>query len=140
MRFATLAENFPSNEMMGKIYGFVTVAIAVGTSGGPLVAGVLFDLCGYWVAWSSVLLIVIFDVILRCLMTETPSNANENVLAKPHEQDTERDALLPSMTQSDERKIDRSLHPRKREFTSFGACLPTVTSLVVLLVISVSPF
>ncbi|KAF4761305.1 hypothetical protein HAV15_007930 [Penicillium sp. str.  len=66
---ATLADNVPAGEL-GKMYGFVTIAIGVGTSGGPLVAGVLFDIGGYWVAWSSVLFVIVFDVILRCLMLE----------------------------------------------------------------------
>jgi MFS family permease len=94
---------------MGKMYGIVTVAIAVGTSGGPLVAGVLFDLGGYWVAWSSVLLVVIFDVILRCLMIERLPNDHQPVDTRPIEQDTERDALLPPLNQSEEVREEEAL-------------------------------
>ncbi|KAJ5964972.1 uncharacterized protein N7479_004848 [Penicillium vulpinum] len=95
--FATLADNVPADEL-GKMYGFVTVAIGVGTSGGPLVAGVLFDVGGYWVAWSSVLFIIVFDVILRCLMLERPRNKGETVRAEPDglEPDPETEALLAS--------------------------------------------
>ncbi|KGO76309.1 Major facilitator superfamily domain, general substrate transporter [Penicillium italicum] len=38
VEFATLAENVPADEL-GKMYGVVTIAIGVGTSGGPPVAG-----------------------------------------------------------------------------------------------------
>ncbi|KXG54463.1 Major facilitator superfamily domain, general substrate transporter [Penicillium griseofulvum] len=90
--FATLAENVPADQL-GKMYGFVTVAIGVGTSGGPLVAGVLFDLGGYWVAWSSVLFVIVFDVILRCLMIEQSSLPKLTPVEQ--EQDPERETLLP---------------------------------------------
>ncbi|KAJ5365508.1 hypothetical protein N7517_008394 [Penicillium concentricum] len=89
--FATLADNVPADQL-GKMYGFVTVAIGVGTSGGPLVAGVLFDIGGYWVAWSSVLFIIVFDVILRCLMLER-SRHTEPVCDR--EQNPETEVLLP---------------------------------------------
>ncbi|KAJ5170965.1 uncharacterized protein N7500_003748 [Penicillium coprophilum] len=93
--FATLADNVPADQL-GRMYGFVTVAIGVGTSGGPLVAGVLFDLGGYWVAWSSVLFIIVFDVILRCLMLERP-RGTETIRSQSTEpgQDPEREVLLP---------------------------------------------
>lgn len=90
--FATLAENVPADQL-GKMYGFVTIAIGVGTSGGPLVAGVLFDVCGYWVAWSSVLFVIVFDVILRCLMLER-SRDSGSPRAERAGQDPEREALL----------------------------------------------
>jgi MFS family permease len=95
--FATLADNVPADEL-GKMYGFVTVAIGVGTSGGPLVAGILFDIGGYWVAWSSVLFVIVFDVILRCLMLERSREASVPVRAEPDGQDPEREALLPPST------------------------------------------
>ncbi|CAG8000758.1 unnamed protein product [Penicillium nalgiovense] len=95
--FATLADNVPADEL-GKMYGFVTVAIGVGTSGGPLVAGILFDVGGYWVAWSSVLFVIVFDVILRCLMLERSRETSEPVREDPDGQDPEREALLPPST------------------------------------------
>lgn len=98
--FATLADHVPANDV-GKIYGFVTVAIAVGTSAGPLVAGVLFDLGGYWVAWSSVLFIVIVDVVMRCLMIENRER-DRPARTKPDEEESERESLLSPSTDSDE--------------------------------------
>ncbi|KAJ5400078.1 hypothetical protein N7465_010567 [Penicillium sp. CMV-2018d] len=93
---ATLADNVPAGDL-GKMYGFVTIAIGVGTSGGPLVAGVLFDVGGYWVAWSSVLFVIVFDVILRCLMLERSRDSGGPVRAERDGQDSdpEREALLP---------------------------------------------
>ncbi|KAJ5143435.1 uncharacterized protein N7515_002222 [Penicillium bovifimosum] len=95
--FATLADNVPADQL-GKMYGFVTIAVAIGTSGGPLVAGVLFDFGGYWVAWSSVLFVIVFDVILRCLMLEQPRGQREISRPERDGQDPERDALLPPST------------------------------------------
>lgn len=98
---ATLADNVPAGEL-GKMYGFVTIAIGVGTSGGPLVAGVLFDVGGYWVAWSSVLFVIVFDVILRCLMLERSRDTSGPVRAARDGQDPEREALLPPSTDPDQ--------------------------------------
>lgn len=95
--FATIADSSDASDT-GKVYGFVTVAINLGTSCGPLVAGVLFDLAGYWAAWSSVLVVVITDVVLRCLMIENKQrNLSTLQATKSDHQDTEREALLPSL-------------------------------------------
>lgn len=105
---ATLADNVPAGEL-GKMYGFVTIAIGVGTSGGPLVAGVLFDVGGYWVAWSSVLFVIVFDVILRCLMLERSRDTSAPVRAERDGQDPEREALLPPSTDPDQQTTGQAV-------------------------------
>ncbi|KAJ5498750.1 hypothetical protein N7453_007801 [Penicillium expansum] len=105
--FATLAENVPADQL-GRMYGFVTIAIGVGTSGGPLVAGVLFDVCGYWVAWSSVLFVIVFDVILRCLMLER-SRDSGSPRAERAGQDPEREALLSTSHDSDQQVSSQAI-------------------------------
>ncbi|KAJ5769753.1 uncharacterized protein N7511_001804 [Penicillium nucicola] len=92
--FATIADQVPAEDL-GKVYGFVAIAISAGTSGGPLVAGILFDMGGYWIAWSSVLVVIVFDIVLRGLMLENtqPGPAPSKVA-----NDTERDALIPPPT------------------------------------------
>lgn len=71
----------------------MTVAVGVGTSGGPLVADVLLDVGGYWVAWSSVLFVNAVNVIL-CLMLERSRDTSGPVHADRAGQDLERPALL----------------------------------------------
>ncbi|KAJ5474242.1 hypothetical protein N7475_003808 [Penicillium sp. IBT 31633x] len=68
----------------------------------PLVAGVLFDLGGYWVAWSSVLLVILFDVVLRCLMVERSQDHSKPVRTEQDGEDPERNSLLPSSARPDE--------------------------------------
>lgn len=69
--YATIADNVQP-ENLGKTYGFVSVVVGAGTSGGPIVAGVLFELGGYWLAWSSAFVIIFFDIVFRFLMLERP--------------------------------------------------------------------
>ncbi|CAG7939948.1 unnamed protein product [Penicillium olsonii] len=97
--YATLADQVPANQI-GKMYGLVTVAINVGTSAGPLVAGVLFDTGGYWAAWSSVLILIVFDAAMRCLMIENPP-INRPAQNKADEE-PEREVLLPTSTENNE--------------------------------------
>ena len=107
--FATIADHVPADDL-GKVYGFVAIAISVGTSGGPLVAGILFDLGGYWTAWASVLVVIIFDIVLRILMLE--KTQRDPVQAKAGN-DTERDALIPPpSTNSDERAERQSVEEK----------------------------
>ncbi|XRM49191.1 hypothetical protein ABZX51_012070 [Aspergillus tubingensis] len=63
-----------------------------------MVAGILFELGGYWVAWSSAFIILILDIILRLLMLEKPDvqgdadySSNASVASDP-----ERAPLLSS--------------------------------------------
>ncbi|KAJ5325296.1 uncharacterized protein N7506_008398, partial [Penicillium brevicompactum] len=104
--FSTLADHVPANQI-GRMYGFVTVAVAIGTSAGPLVSGVLFDLGGYWVAWSSVLFIVIVDVIMRCLMIDNTAR-DRAAHIKSDEEESERQTLLSPSTDSEEEQTSRT--------------------------------
>ncbi|GKZ66468.1 hypothetical protein AnigIFM60653_007750 [Aspergillus niger] len=95
--YATIADNVQP-EHLGKTYGVISLVVAAGTSGGPMVAGILFELGGYWVAWSSAFLILILDIILRLLMLEKPDvqgdaeySSNASVASDP-----ERAPLLSS--------------------------------------------
>jgi hypothetical protein len=124
---------------VGKMYGFVTIAIGVGTSGGPLVAGVLFDVGGYWVAWSSVLFVIVFDVILRFLMLERSCDPSGPVRAeRPGKIPSGRHFCHHQLTQINRQAV--KLYQRKRVYNSIYVYVATVASLVVWLVISASPF
>lgn len=71
--FSTIADNVQS-EHLGKSYGTVSMAVSVGTSAGPVLAGMLLELGGYWVAWSCAFSIIVLDIVLRLLMLERPHN------------------------------------------------------------------
>jgi MFS family permease len=75
----TVADNVHL-EHMGKIYTTVSMAAAVGTSAGPTLAGVLFQLAGYWVAWSTAFAIIGVDIIFRLLMLESPHTSEIGTL------------------------------------------------------------
>ncbi|KAK1145686.1 hypothetical protein N8T08_003922 [Aspergillus melleus] len=84
--YATIADNVQP-ENLGKTYGFVSVVVGAGTSGGPIIAGVLFELGGYWLAWSSAFVIIFFDIVFRLLMLERPRSYTDD-------EDSENDPLL----------------------------------------------
>jgi MFS family permease len=69
--YATIADNV-RQEHLGKTYGVISLVVAAGTSGGPMAAGILFEIGGYWLAWSSAFAILVVDIILRVLMIERP--------------------------------------------------------------------
>lgn len=71
--FSTVADNV-KQEHLGKVYGLISVAVAVGTSAGPMLSGILFDFGGYWVAWSSAFVVILIDIVLRLLMLERPKD------------------------------------------------------------------
>ncbi|KAF7118905.1 hypothetical protein CNMCM5793_008541 [Aspergillus hiratsukae] len=74
--YATIADNVDPNRM-GMIYGFISVAAAVGLSAGPMVSGVLFKIGGYWTAWASAFAILLVDIVLRLLMLENSRRKRE---------------------------------------------------------------
>lgn len=69
--FAIIADNIEA-EHLGKAYGIMSVVMAVGTTAGPMLSGILFDMGGYWCAWSSAFATIVIDIILRLLMLERP--------------------------------------------------------------------
>ena len=73
---STLADNIGS-EHIGKISGMISTVAAGGTSAGPVVSGILFEVGGYWASWSGVFVLVFIDVVMRLLMVEKPSARNK---------------------------------------------------------------
>ncbi|KAI9371740.1 major facilitator superfamily domain-containing protein [Aspergillus egyptiacus] len=65
----TVADNVPV-EHLGKAYGTLYVAVSASTSVGPMLSGVLLELAGYWVAWSSAFAVLGIDIVFRLLMVE----------------------------------------------------------------------
>jgi MFS family permease len=106
---ATMAENLGS-ENIGKIAGLSATITSAGTCSGPVIAGFLFGLGGYWTAWAGVALFLIVDINMRLLMIENPQKrrgtgqTHDGLLCvEAHEDESEREPLLngsqPSMVE-----------------------------------------
>lgn len=67
--FATVADVVPLQHT-AKTYAVISMAVSLGTSTGPMLSGILFQLAGYWVAWASAFAIIGVDIIFRLLMVE----------------------------------------------------------------------
>jgi MFS family permease len=95
-----MAENLGS-ENMGKIAGISATLTSAGTCSGPVIAGFLFGLGGYWTAWAGAALFLLVDIIMRLLMIEKPQNRRDagqsnirTLCVEEHESDPEREPLL----------------------------------------------
>ncbi|KGO68928.1 Major facilitator superfamily domain, general substrate transporter [Penicillium italicum] len=98
---ATMAENIGS-EHMGKIAGLSSTLTAAGTCSGPVIAGFLFGIGGYWTAWAGAALFLVVDIIMRLLMIEKPQkrrdtacrSRNGSLCAEEHIPSSEIEPLL----------------------------------------------
>ncbi|KAJ5197176.1 hypothetical protein N7449_007655 [Penicillium cf. viridicatum] len=98
---ATMAENIGS-EHMGKIAGLSSTLTAAGTCSGPVIAGFLFGMGGYWTAWAGAALFLVVDIIMRLLMIEKPQkrrdtacrSRNGSLSAEEHIPSSETEPLL----------------------------------------------
>ena len=72
--YVTIADNVKM-EHLGKTYGLISMVLAISSSTGPMISGMMFDLGGYWLAWLSACLVIICDVVLRLLMLERPKES-----------------------------------------------------------------
>ncbi|KAK5991483.1 putative MFS-type transporter C18.02-like protein [Cladobotryum mycophilum] len=61
---------------IGKAFGMVSSCVSAGALSGPAVAGLLLDLAGYWVAWGSVLVVLLLDIAMRLVMLEKRGQSN----------------------------------------------------------------
>ncbi|OQD84367.1 hypothetical protein PENANT_c013G06320 [Penicillium antarcticum] len=68
--YSTLAATVPIQHT-AKVYSAVSVAGSLGASSGPMLAGLLFQLAGYWMAWTLAFAIIAVDIAFRLLMVET---------------------------------------------------------------------
>ncbi|PKY04684.1 MFS general substrate transporter [Aspergillus campestris IBT 28561] len=73
---ATMVESVGS-EHMGKIAGLTSTLTAAGTCTGPLLAGFLFGLGGYWPAWVGPAVFLAVDILMRILLIDRPKAPRE---------------------------------------------------------------
>lgn len=92
---ASLAKNIGS-EHMGKIAGLTSTLTAVGTCAGPVMAGFLFGIGGYWTAWTGAIAFLVVDIIMRLLMIEKPKKFQTQ--AGESAEGSENDPLLNGNT------------------------------------------
>ncbi|KAE8164132.1 major facilitator superfamily domain-containing protein [Aspergillus tamarii] len=100
--FATMTDNIDLDHI-GKAIGTSMSIVTAAQLGGPIVAGALLELVGYWPTWSAPLLVLFLDIIARLLMLETrelpldrPSSPKLTAPRDPEE--SERAPLLPPST------------------------------------------
>ena len=80
--FSTVAENV-NPERLGKTHRVLSVVVSAGTSAGPMLSGMLFDLGGYWVAWFSALTVVVINIAIQLLMPEQPKDKGKTPVTSP---------------------------------------------------------
>lgn len=66
---ATLSDNV-GLENMGQVMGVAMSFVTAGLISGPMVAGAMFQLVGYWPTWSVPLIVLLLDLIARLVMVE----------------------------------------------------------------------
>ncbi|KAE8356229.1 major facilitator superfamily domain-containing protein [Aspergillus coremiiformis] len=95
--FATLSDNI-SHEQMGKTVGLAMAFVTAGQVSGPMAAGILLELVGYWPTWGAPILVLLLDMIARRLMMERRehhSSPSTKPATRRESEDPERSALLP---------------------------------------------
>ncbi|KAF3401664.1 hypothetical protein F1880_009986 [Penicillium rolfsii] len=121
--------NVASPNRMEKIYGLLTISMAAGSSGGPLMAGAVFELAGYWTAWTSAFGACLVGILLQSLMLVPPAetdsdNASAKVQTLIQENFNEESPLLVPSKVSSLAQLPERLRDVKRNF-HFYACLLT---------------
>ncbi|KAB8230317.1 major facilitator superfamily domain-containing protein [Aspergillus alliaceus] len=93
---ATMAESIGS-EHMGKIAGLSSTLTAAGTCAGPVLAGFLFGLGGYWVAWAGAVFFLVVDIIMRLVLIDNPKAPQETQRTHDEPGGTEESCLLDEL-------------------------------------------
>ncbi|KAL4875660.1 major facilitator superfamily domain-containing protein [Aspergillus karnatakaensis] len=95
---ATMVESVGS-EHMGKIAGLTSTLTAAGTCAGPVLAGFLFGLAGYWPAWAGPGVFLVVDILMRVLLIDRPEMQAETSGLEPASspQPTESSPLLETL-------------------------------------------
>lgn len=72
---ATVADTV-GQEDTGKVLGGISSFFVSGLLFGPMAAGTLLDLVGYWMAWMVPIALLIVDMIMRVVMIENKNGQN----------------------------------------------------------------
>ncbi|EZF28736.1 MFS transporter [Trichophyton mentagrophytes] len=103
--FATMVDNVGMDNI-GKTMGLSMSFVMAGIIFGPVIAGSLLELVGYWATWSVPLIVILLDIVARLLMIEGRNQSDgEHDPPQNHQTDTptnEETALLQSSENSNE--------------------------------------
>ena len=123
--FSTLADA-TGHENMGRVMGTAMSFVTTGVISGPMVAGGLLQLVGYWEAWSAPLAVLVLDMVARLIMLDAPnktppknSSNDSSVSSSPPNAVTapeETTALLPAPPNVDQSPIADSKEAPRRGF------------------------
>ncbi|GAB1203762.1 hypothetical protein APSETT445_002402 [Aspergillus pseudonomiae] len=123
--FATLTDNVGLDHM-GTALGTAMTFVTAGQLSGPIVAGTLLELVGYWPTWSAPLLVLCLDIIARLLMIEGRElpldRPNSPKLTAPREpEESERVPLLPPSSDTNESRDYNTVAPETEQVGSSGS-------------------
>ncbi|BCR90467.1 uncharacterized protein ACHE_60353S [Aspergillus chevalieri] len=91
--FAVMSDAVSMRDM-GKTMGIAMSFVTAGIVGGPMVGGTMFQLFGYWPAWSVPLTVLVLDIIARLIMIEPRSLSPPSFSGKPDSASEETTGLL----------------------------------------------
>ncbi|KAJ5093786.1 major facilitator superfamily domain-containing protein [Penicillium angulare] len=123
---------------MGKMMGASMSIVVTGTVGGPVIAGALLELAGYWPAWCLPLGFLAFDIIAWLILIEKqdlhPADASaQNETSEydetvPDRNDRESSPLLVPITQTDSKDGEAEQTPSASNF--YFIMLPDIRVIV----------
>lgn len=91
-----------TKDKMGQVMGTARSFASTGVVGGPMVAGVLLELFGYWPAWSVPMAVLVFDMVARLMipnqLVSSPKSSSSATEVTPDE----TTSLLPESSDVDE--------------------------------------
>lgn len=95
-----MAELIPIQHI-GKAYSTIFTASSAGNSIGPMLSGSLYQLAGYWPAWSSAFAVLGTDIVFRLLMIQNPDStrtehSTDDTTVNAHTDSDEQTSLLNS--------------------------------------------
>ncbi|KAE8312370.1 major facilitator superfamily domain-containing protein [Aspergillus transmontanensis] len=108
---ATMVESVGS-EHMGKIAGLTSTLTAAGTCAGPVLAGFLFGLGGYWPSWLGPAVFLVVDILMRVLLIDRPKAPQETQRSDDEPEVTENSRLLDALPISVEEEQGWQFHTR----------------------------
>ncbi|RJE24893.1 Mfs transporter [Aspergillus sclerotialis] len=104
---ATVADTV-GTQHLGTTLSMISVFFAAGVLLGPMVAGILMHLFGYWVTWATAIVVLVVDIFMRLVMIESSGDGKE-VDAKDKNPEAANEDISDSTANSDARSGDADM-------------------------------